>query len=76
MRGTKGIKKLRAEIGFRTNKMVTCRIPMVTLRVEVEKFNGGNINCFEKWANITQDEFALYIVNSGLPIEFAEVPMC
>ena len=56
--------------------MVTCRIPMVTLRVEVEKFNGGNINCFEKWANITQDEFALYIVNSGLPIEFAEVPMC
>ena len=57
------IKKLHAEIGFRTNKIVSCHIAMVTLRVCVEKFKGGNIaNCFEKWANITQDQFVLYIL--------------
>ena len=33
--------------------MISCHIPMVTLRVDVETFKGGNINCFEKWANIT-----------------------
>ena len=57
------IKKLHAEIGFRTNKIVSCHIAMVTLRVFVEKFKGGKIaNCFEKWANITQDQFVLYIL--------------
>ena len=55
------IKKLHAGIGFRTNKIVSCHIAMVTLRVDVEKFKGGNMtNCFEKWANITQDQFFIY----------------
>ena len=50
---------------------------METLRAEVEKFKGGNItNCFEKWANITQDQFVLNIVKFGLTMEFAEVPLC
>ena len=71
------IKKLHAEKGFRTNKMVSCHIPMVTLREDVEKFKSGNItNCFEKWANITQDQIILYLVKSGLTIKFAEVPVC
>ena len=61
------IKKLHAEIAFRTNKLVSCHIPMVTLWVDVEKFKGGIItNYFEKWANITQDQFVLYIVKFGL----------
>ena len=30
------INKLHAETGLRTNKMVSCHIPMVTLRVDVE----------------------------------------
>ena len=34
------------------------------------------IGCFEIWANITQDRFALNIVKFGLTIEFAEVPVC
>ena len=71
------IKKLHAEKGFRTNKMVSCHIPMVTLREDVEKFKSGNItNCFEKWANITQDQIILYLVKFGLTIKFAEVPVC
>ena len=72
------IKKLRAERDFRIDKMVSCRhISMETLRIEVEKFKGGNItNSFEKWANITQDQFVLNIVKFGLTMEFAEVPMC
>ena len=71
------IKKLHAEIGFRTNTIVSCHIAMVTLRVDVEKFKGGNItNCFEKWANITQDQFVLYILKFGLTMEFAKVPVC
>ena len=42
------IKNLRAEIDFSINKMVSCHIPMETLREEVEKFKDGNItNCFE-----------------------------
>ena len=50
---------------------------METLRAEVEKFKGGNItNCFQKWANITQDQFVLNIVKFGLTMEFAEVPLC
>ena len=50
---------------------------MGTLRADVEKFKGGNItNCFEKWANITQDQFVLNIVKFGLTMEFAEVPVC
>ena len=57
------IKKLHAEIGFRTTKIVSCHIAMETIRLDVEKFKGGNItNCFEKWANITQDQFVLYIL--------------
>ena len=68
------IKKLRAEIGFTTNKMVSCHTPMVTLRVDVEKLKDGNItNC---WANITQDQFLLHIVKFGLTMEFAEAPVC
>ena len=71
------IKKLHAEIGFRTNKIVICHIAMVTLREDVEKFKGGNItNCFEKRANIIQHQFVLYILKFGLTIEFAEVPVC
>ena len=71
------IKKLSAEIDFSINKMVGCHIPMEALRTGVEKFKGGNItNCFEKWANITQDQFVLNIVKFGLTMEFAEVPMC
>ena len=71
------IKKLLAEINVSINKMVSCHIPMETLRAEVEKFKGGNItNCFEKWANITQDQFVLNIVKFGLTMEFAEVPEC
>ena len=50
---------------------------MTTLRADVEKFKGGNItNCFEKWANITQDQFVLHIVKFGIVMEFAEVPVC
>ena len=47
--------------------MVSRHIPMETLRAEVEKFKRGNItNCFEKWANTTQDQFVLNIVKFGL----------
>ena len=71
------IKKLCAEIDFSSNNMVSYHIPMETLRAEVEKFKGGNkTNCFEKWANITQDQFVLNIVKFGLTAEFAEVPLC
>ena len=43
------IKKLRAEIDFSINKMVSCHISMETLRADVEQFKGGNItNCFGK----------------------------
>ena len=56
------IKKLRAEIDLSIDKMASCHIPMETLRADVEKIKGGNINCFEKWANITQDQFVLNIV--------------
>ena len=71
------IKKLSAEIDFSVNKMVNCHIPMETLRADVEKFIGGNItNCFEKCANISQDQYVLNIVKFGLTIEFAEVPLC
>ena len=57
--------------------MVSCHIPTETLRAKVEKFKGGNVtNCFEKWANITQDQFVLNIVKFGLIMEFAEVPLC
>ena len=52
------INKLHAEIGFRTNKIVSYHNAMVILRGDVEKFKGGNITkCFEKWANITQEKF-------------------
>ena len=61
------IKKLHAEIGFRTNKLVSCHILMVTLWVDAEKYKGGIItNYFEKWANTTQDQFVLYIIKFGL----------
>ena len=71
------IKKFRAEIGFTINKIVSCHTPMVTQRVDVEKLKGSNItNCFEKWANITQDQFVLYIVKFGLTMEFAKAPVC
>ena len=43
----------------------------------MEIFKSSNItNCFEKWANITQDQFVLNIVKFGLTMEFAEVPEC
>ena len=42
-----------------------------------QKFKGGNItNCFDKWGNITQDQFVLNIVKFGLKMEFAEVLVC
>ena len=70
------IKKLHAEIDFSINNMVSYHIPMETLRAEVEKVKGSNItNCFEKWTNITQDQFVLNIVKFGLTMEFAEVPV-
>ena len=35
---------------------------MATIKADMEKFKGGNItNCFEKWTNITQDQFVLNI---------------
>ena len=34
------IKKLDAEIAFKTNEIVSCYIPVVTLRVDVEKLKG------------------------------------
>ena len=56
--------------------MVSCHISMATLRVDMKKIKGGNItNCFEKWVNITQVQFVLYIVKFGLTTKFAEVPM-
>ena len=71
------IKKRHAEIDFRINKMVSCHIPVVYLRVDVKKFKDCNItNCFENWANITQDRFVLYIVKFGLTMEFAKVLVC
>ena len=55
------IEKLRGEIDFSIDKMVSCHIPMETVRVDVEKIKSGNItNCLEKWANITQDQFFKY----------------
>ena len=40
---------------------------METLRADFGKFKGGDIKkCFEKWANITQDQFVLNIVKFGL----------
>ena len=55
--------------------MVSCRIPTTTLIAG--KFKGGNItNCFEKWANITQDQFILHILKFGLTMEFAEILVC
>ena len=71
------IKKLRSEIGFNVKKTVSCRhIPMEILRVQLAKFNSDNItNCFEIWANITQDQFVLNIAKFGLTMEFAEVPV-
>ena len=57
--------------------MVSFHIPMETLRADLEKIKGGNItNCFEKWANITQDQLVLNIVKFDLTMEFAEVPVC
>ena len=42
-----------------------------------KNLKGSNLtNCFEKWENITKDQFVLYIVKFGLTIEFAEVPVC
>ena len=56
--------------------MVSCHIPMETLRTDVEIFKCDNITkCFDKWANITKDQFVLNIVKFGLTMEFAEVPV-
>ena len=56
--------------------MVSCHIPIETSRADVENFKGGNItNCFEKWANITQDQFILNIVKFGLTMELAKIPV-
>ena len=40
------IKKLCAETDFSINKMVSCHVPMETLRVDLEKFKGGNNKLF------------------------------
>ena len=69
--------KIHAEIDFSIDKMVSCHIQMKNLRAELEKFKGGLItNCFEKWANITQDQLVLKVVKFGLAMEFAEVLVC
>ena len=71
------IRKRLAEIDFSIDKMVSYHIPMERLRVDMKKFKGGNIkNCFEKWANITQYQFILNIVKSGLTMEFAYLLVC
>ena len=71
------IKKHRAEINLSIDKMLSCPIPMENLRADVEKCKGGNItNCFEKWENITQDQFLLNIVKFGLTMALVEIPMC
>ena len=44
---------------------------METLRADVEKIKSSKINCFEKWADITQDQVVLNIVKFGLTVEFA-----
>ena len=70
------IKKLRAETDFSIDKMVNCRILVTTIGANMEKFMGDNItNCFEKWANIKQDHFALHLENLDLTMEFAELSM-
>ena len=57
--------------------MVSCHIPMVNLRVDVKKFESGNItNSFEKWESITLDQYVLYIVKFGLTMKFAKVSVC
>ena len=57
--------------------MVTFHIPIPILRGDMEKFKGCNItNCFEKWANITQDQFVFNIVKFGLTMEFAKLSVC
>ena len=49
---------------------------MENLGADVEKFTGSNItNCFEKWSDITQDQFVLNIVKFNLIMEFAEIPV-
>ena len=69
--------KLHAEIDFSIDKMASCHIQMKNLRAELEKFKGGLItNCFEKWANTTQNQLVLKIVKFGLTMEFAEVLVC
>ena len=40
------IKKLRVETDFSINKMVSCHVLMETLRVDLEKFKGGNNKLF------------------------------
>ena len=50
---------------------------MATLTTDVKKFKGGSItDCFEKWANIAQDQFVLNIVKFGLTMKFTELPVC
>ena len=71
------IKKLRAEIDFSIDKIVSYHIPLASLWEDVEEFKGSNItNCFEKWENITQDQFVLNTVKLGLTMEFSGVPVC
>ena len=42
----------------------------------IKKVKGGKIrNCFEKWTNITQDQFVLNIAKFDLAIEYAKVPV-
>ena len=57
--------------------MVSCHIPMVNLKVDVKKCEGGNItNSFEKWESITTDQYVLYTIKFGLTMKFAEVSVC
>ena len=57
--------------------MVSCHIPIETLRADEDKLKSGNItHWLEKWENITQDPFVLNIVKFGLTMEFSKVPMC
>ena len=57
--------------------MISCDIPMETVKTNVEKFKGGYLtNCSEKLANITQDKCVSNKVKFGSTMEFAKVPVC
>ena len=60
---------------YSTDKMISCHIPVQTLRADVKIFKGGNIANFFVLI-ITQNQFSLNIVKFPLTMEFAKVAMC